>query len=754
MSNTTIDSDLQEKLSKYGLSFEEYELMKLQLGKDSGKGSGKEPNQVEWAVYSALWSEHCSYKSSKVHLKKFACQKDEKTDLFDEGAGVVDLGQGEKITFKMESHNHPSFIEPFQGAATGVGGILRDIFSMGARPIGLANYLCFGDPKADRMSDLVDGVVRGLTHYGNCVGVPTLQGQTHFHEKYNGNILVNAFALGLIAKPEKLMTSIPQKSGLDILYAGAKTGRDGVHGASMASQSFDDDGPAQKTTVQIGDPYYEKCLIEACLEVMNAGLIHAVQDMGAAGVTSSSFEMAAKSGFGLDIHLDKVPLRDQTMGPEEILLSESQERMLFMVEPENVKAIQKIFAKWDLDAEVLGTVTDHQKVRLFFKNELLSEIDPHKLTEEAPAYNRPFDAFETKAFDKSSEFGSTKKLDEVYSQLPAVSRKWIYDQFDQRVGASTEKDCRFSIGVQRLPSGRSVGIALGCDPSLTDACPVWGSRLTYLVPSFSLAIKGFKTLALTDCLNFGNPQKTKVMGQFASSVDQLASLSHGFGTPVISGNVSLYNETDNENVPPTPAVGLVGLKSDQTHSIPEDCFQKSGDQVYLMSLDLCRYDYELKTGQAQVTKLTDGSVTYDIKALKLFSQFCLENSIHWSSSQVVEKLGLEYALSQSARKSRLSLKWSEEFKDQNVENKTKLKLGFMQILVSVKQQNLKSFTDAFEQFKKDHLEDESLKHLSLIQLGEVHESDEYVSLTGESYNATELTKKHETSWRKHFERLE
>jgi len=342
-------SEHAAKLKTYRLNESEYELIARLLGRP--------PRGVEWALFSALWSEHCSYKSSKVHLKKLFNKSSRVLESFGENAGVVDLGEGERVAFKIESHNHPSFIEPYQGAATGVGGILRDIFTMGARPIALADYLCFGEPSAPRMSPLVDGVVRGIGGYGNCVGVPTITGQTEFHESYSGNILVNAMAVGLFRPGEKIFLSKAKGPGNWVVYVGAKTGRDGVHGASMASESFEADSAAKRPTVQIGDPFYEKLLIESCLEVMKEDLVVAIQDMGAAGLTSSSFEMASKGGVGLSIHLDRVPLRDASMTPEDILLSESQERMLLVCEPRKFERIAAIFHRWGLDAVTIGEVT-------------------------------------------------------------------------------------------------------------------------------------------------------------------------------------------------------------------------------------------------------------------------------------------------------------------------------------------------------------------------------------------------------------
>src|SRR3989344_3778333 len=357
-----MSSDLSQNLKIYRLSMEEYEKMKTLLG--------HEPNVIEWCLFSALWSEHCSYKSSKNHLRKFSFRNSNTPDMDGENAGVVDLGYGEKIAFKMESHNHPSFIEPVQGAATGVGGILRDIFTMGARPVMTANYLCFGEKDAPRMKSLVEGVVGGISGYGNCVGVPAVTGFTEFHSSYNKNILVNAFALGVLYPGEELALSEAQGVGNLVVYVGAKTGRDGIHGASMASESFDDKSAQNRPTVQIGDPFFEKLLIESCLEVIREDLVVAIQDMGAAGLTSSSFEMSSKGGVGLKMELDKVPLRDSTLSPEDILLSESQERMLLVCEPSKLKRIQEIFHRWGLDATTIGEILPTKNIKLFWKNEL------------------------------------------------------------------------------------------------------------------------------------------------------------------------------------------------------------------------------------------------------------------------------------------------------------------------------------------------------------------------------------------------
>lgn len=558
-------NQLEQKLKTYRLSFEEYEKIKSLLK--------REPNPVEWPLFSALWSEHCSYKSSKNHLKKFS-YRNERTPLLDgENAGVVDLGFGEKIAFKMESHNHPSFIEPVQGAATGVGGILRDIFTMGARPIMSANYLCFGDVNASRMKELMRGVVHGISMYGNCVGVPTVTGQTNFHPKYNKNILVNALSVGYFGPEMKMALSGASGPGNLVVYVGAKTGRDGVHGASMASASFDDDSDSKKPNVQIGDPFYEKLLIEACLDVLEKDLVVAMQDMGAAGLTSSSFEMASKGKVGLAIDLKKVPLRDATMSAEDILLSESQERMLLICKPKNFDTLQKVFKKWNLDSVVLGEVQAERKIKLMWGPEILTEIDPDLIVEQAPRYDRPYSKWISK--NKTGqvvapETSGKEVLKKALSSSKLNRFKWIYNQYDQRVGTRTAAACDQAVAFSRLDhSGRGLALAVGCRPEVMDMDAQIGAYDAVYYPAFQMALKGAEPLALTDCLNFGNPQKNEIMTEFVASVDAIVDASQKIKAPVISGNVSFYNETLDQNIVSTPAIGLVGLRENVDDLIPD-----------------------------------------------------------------------------------------------------------------------------------------------------------------------------------------
>tara|TARA_B110001454_G_scaffold219156_1_gene250494 strand:+ start:19854 stop:21968 length:2115 start_codon:yes stop_codon:yes gene_type:complete len=570
---------LTEKLKHYRISQNEYERITGLLGRP--------PQGLEWALFSALWSEHCSYKSSKVHLRKFSYRNGMTRDDSDENAGVVDIGFGEKIVFKMESHNHPSFIEPYQGAATGVGGILRDIFTMGARPIALADYLCFGDENAPRMKSLVKGVVSGISGYGNCVGVPTITGYTEYDENYNKNILVNAMAVGLLEGQMQLASSKAEGVGNLVVYVGAKTGKDGVHGAAMASESFDQDIDSKKPNIQIGDPFLEKLLIESCLEVLSKNLVVCMQDMGAAGLTSSTFEMASKGKVGMDLHLDKVPQRDSSITPEEILLSESQERMVLVCVPKNLEAIQAVFKKWDLDAAPIGTITDSKKMRLFWKGDVVTEIDPTLITDSAPRYERPYTAYKSKnKKDKIKpvfNHDQTQMLETLKQNAFFKNKNWIYEQYDQRVGTRTVKDASNTLSVVRLNSRRDLAISVGCRPSFMRLDTRIGSIDAIMYPALQQAVKGFKPIAITDCLNFANPERVEVMTDFVTTCDLYAEMAQKLDAPIISGNVSFYNETEGKGITPTPAVGVVGLKENEQR-IPDCVFTEAELTVYLVQM--------------------------------------------------------------------------------------------------------------------------------------------------------------------------
>jgi phosphoribosylformylglycinamidine synthase subunit PurL len=572
------EAEFSKKLQHYRISKDEHaEITKL---------LGHAPEGIEWALFSALWSEHCSYKSSKIHLRKLgATLNNTVINAEGENAGVVDLGFGERVVFKMESHNHPSFIEPYQGAATGVGGILRDIFTMGARPIALADFLCFGEVTAPRMEALVKGVVKGISGYGNCVGVPTITGQTEFDASYNNNILVNAMAVGLLRPGEEVALSAAAGPGNWVVYVGAKTGKDGVHGAAMASESFDDNSEKKKPNVQIGDPYFEKLLIESCFEVLQRGLVVSIQDMGAAGLTSSSFEMASKGRVGMRLNLSQVPLRDPTMTAEEILLSESQERMLLICLPEKFSAIQQVFARWGLDAVQVGEVLSERKVELFWKNEKLCSLDPDILVEQAPKYQRPYSVWTSRQRREAIQEPKASVgefLARYFSSPQGSLRTPIYRQYDQRVGALTAKGAESAISFQRMPdSGRGLAMAVGCKPQVMKMDARLGALDAVFYPALQMAIKGARALAVTDCLNFANPEKPEVMSEFVASVEAIVEAAKSLATPVVSGNVSFYNETLGQGITSTPATGLLGIR-DNVENIPEDVFVQAGNPVFLV----------------------------------------------------------------------------------------------------------------------------------------------------------------------------
>lgn len=640
-------SELQKKLKHYRISESEYKLICDLLG--------RAPLGVEWALFSALWSEHCSYKSSKVHLKKFSKTINQSVVTSEgENAGIIDIGENEKIVFKMESHNHPSFIEPYQGAATGVGGILRDIFTMGAKPIAIADYLCFGDLSAPKQKSLLKGVVAGIGGYGNSVGVPTITGQTEFHSSYNKNILVNAFCVGLIEPGGKVALSKAQGPGNFVVYIGAKTGKDGVHGASMASESFGDDTDKKKPNVQIGDPFFEKLLIEACLEIISKNLVVAIQDMGAAGLTSSSFEMAAKGGVGMRLDLDQVPLRDSSMLPEEILLSESQERMLCVCEPDKLPEIEEILNRWGLEAKKIGSVTVSQNVELFWRQEKLTSIDPQLLVEKAPKYERAFKSWVSTKQVQDLKFtdNSTKILDQLESALQAdlfTSRKNIYRQYDSRVGIRTAHGCEHDVGFLKLPSGRGLSVALGCRPSLMRLDARLGGFDSVFYPSLQMAIKGAKPVGVTDCLNFGNPEKVEVMSEFVAAVEAIKEASIFLNAPVISGNVSFYNETFGENITSTPATGVVGLRA-SVENLPTDWFVAPDHDVVLVKWKAVKAAFDKSDWLSFSGNLNPQDFSQWILGL---SKVCQTDVF---SSQVVGSRGLAGVLALMSTKN-VGMKW-------------------------------------------------------------------------------------------------
>ncbi|MBL8550491.1 MAG: phosphoribosylformylglycinamidine synthase subunit PurL [Hyphomonadaceae bacterium] len=579
----------EELARQFGLASDEYQkILKL---------LGRTPNVTELGIFSVMWSEHCSYKSSRVHLAKLPTKAPHVIYGPGENAGAIDIGEGLACIFKMESHNHPSFIEPYQGAATGVGGILRDVFTMGARPIALLNALRFGDPSHPKTRRLVDGVVRGIGGYGNCVGVPTVAGETNFHARYNGNILVNAMCVG-IARKDRIFTSAAKGANNPIVYVGAKTGRDGIHGATMASAEFDDSAEAQRPTVQVGDPFLEKLLIEACLELMETDAIIGIQDMGAAGLTSSTVEMASKGGAGAELDLDSVPARELGMTPYDFMLSESQERMLMTLKPGREADAQRIFHKWGLDAAVIGKTTDTGRLVLKWHGKTVCDLPLDPLTEEAPKYERPYikrpsplagegrEGGRSDAANVSGEGGGgfAHDLLKLMSSPDMSSKRWIWEQYDRHVMTDTvdESATGGDAAVVRLHgSNRALAMTSDVTPRYVEADAFEGGKQAVAEAWRNITAVGAKPLAVTDNLNFGNPERPEIMGQLVAAIEGMAEACKALDFPVISGNVSLYNETNGQAILPTPTIGGVGLMNDIARRASIGAMQE-GDALILV----------------------------------------------------------------------------------------------------------------------------------------------------------------------------
>ena len=577
--------NIEEQLANHKLSQEDYKHIKEILD--------REPNLVELGIFSAMWSEHCSYKSSKVHLKGFPTKAPWVIQGPGENAGVIDIGDGYAAVFKMESHNHPSFIEPYQGAATGVGGIMRDVFTMGARPVASLNALRFGNITNDDKTSahqryLVRGVTEGIGGYGNCMGVPTIGGEVSFDECYNGNILVNAFNLG-IAKSDEIFLGLAEGLGNPVMYVGAKTGRDGLGGAVMSSDSFTEESKSLRPTVQVGDPFTEKLLLEACMELFKTDHVVGIQDMGAAGLTSSSFEMAGRSGSGMIMHLDKVPAREENMTPYDFMLSESQERMLLCAKKGSEQAIIDIFEKWDLDAAVVGEVTDTGNMELFWNGEKCAEVPVDPVSEEAPELNRPMSkpayladlaSVTINDFDKVSNQSAFEKLTK---SMEVVDKSWIYTQYDSMVQTNTIKNGgMLDASVIRVKeNGKALAMSADCNVRYCYVDPKNGGAAAVIEAGRNVAMSGARPLAVTDCLNYGNPENPEVMWQFGQGCLGIKEACAELTTPVIGGNVSLYNETNGVSVFPTPSIATVGVNDDQNNVLMSS-FQNAGNALYLV----------------------------------------------------------------------------------------------------------------------------------------------------------------------------
>ena len=571
-------------VASHGITPDEYQRIEQILG--------RAPNYTELGIFSVMWSEHCSYKSSRVHLRKFPTSGPRVIQGPGENAGVIDIGGDDVAVFKMESHNHPSFIEPVQGAATGVGGILRDIFTMGARPIASLNSLRFGQVDAPRMRYLIGGVVHGISSYGNSIGVPTVGGEVSFHPSYDGNILVNAFNLG-VAKRDRIFLGKAEGPGNPIIYFGSRTGRDGIHGATMASDVFESDKEARRPTVQVGDPFTEKLLLEACLELMRTDFLVGIQDMGAAGLTCSTLEMAGRAGTGVVVDLAKVPRRETGMTPYEVMLSESQERMLMVVRRGHEDRAMEIIRKWDLEAEVIGEVTSDGYARILDAGVKVAEVPAAPLSDASPVYDRPRRepasfkqrrALDLRSVPVPNDLAGV--LDRLIASPNLCSREWVYRQYDHTVRAGTVVRPGSDAAVVRLVSGGGTGekalaMSTDCNPRFCQLDPYLGAAHAVAESARNVACSGARPLAATDCLNFGNPENPEILWQLARAVEGIGDACRRLGTPIVSGNVSLYNETDGRAINPTPTIGMVGLMDDDRLAVTS-WFKQEGDLIVLL----------------------------------------------------------------------------------------------------------------------------------------------------------------------------
>jgi phosphoribosylformylglycinamidine synthase II len=611
----------KQVLERHGLTQAEFESIVRFLG--------REPNVTELGIFSVMWSEHCSYKSSRVHLKTLPTHGPQVLQGPGENAGAVDIGEGLAAVFKIESHNHPSFIEPYQGAATGVGGIIRDIFTMGARPIALLNSLRFGDLEAPGTSRLLQGVVSGIAGYGNSIGIPTVGGEVVFEPCYAGNPLVNVFCLG-IAPASEIIKGVASGVGNSVYYVGAKTGRDGIHGATMASAEFDEKSAEKRPAVQVGDPFMEKLLLEACLEVMQSDALVGIQDMGAAGLTCSTTEMGSRGGAGVEIDVSLVPQRETGMTPYEIMLSESQERMLLVVKQGREAEIERVFDKWDLHAVRIGTVTSDGVLRVKNRGSVVAEIPNRALTDEAPLYRRPMAVpeylAEVQRFDPASLEGSSAlRADHSNSALltllssPTIgSKEWVYRQYDHMVRTNTVNLPGFGAGVVRIKgTDRALALSVDGNGRYCYLDPYRGAMLAVAEAARNVACAGARPLGATNCLNFGNPERPAIMWQFAKAVEGIGDACRALGVPITGGNVSLYNETDGRAIYPTPVIGVVGLLEHADHIVSRQ-FKAVGDVIVLLGSD------RAELGGSEYLKVAHGLVRGVPPAIDLEAERALQ----------------------------------------------------------------------------------------------------------------------------------
>ena len=659
--------NLDAVLKKHKLTKDEYENILNILG--------REPNMLEIGIFSSMWSEHCSYKSSKKYLNGFPTKAPWVIQGPGENAGVIDVGDGMAAVFKMESHNHPSFIEPYQGAATGVGGILRDVFTMGARPVANMNSLRFGnvtnnDDTSHHQRYLVRGVVAGIGGYGNCMGVPTIGGETFFDESYNGNILVNAFTLGL-AKSDEIFYGKAEGLGNPVVYVGSKTGRDGLGGAVMASDSFTEANKSLRPTVQVGDPFAEKLLLEACLELFKTDYIVGIQDMGAAGLTSSSFEMAGRSGSGMIMHLDKVPAREEGMQPFEFMLSESQERMLICAKKGYEDKVVEIFRKWDLNAEIIGEVTATGNMELFWHGEKVADMPVQPVSEQAPIYDRPtkepayLASIKNTTINDFAKVENQKAFDILLNSVEVSDKSWIFDQYDSTVQTNTIKaPGSLDASVIRIKeNGKALSMSSDCNPRYNYIDPKMGAAAAVAESGRNVAMSGARPLAITDCLNYGNPENPEVMWQFAQGCYGIKEACAKLNTPVVSGNVSLYNETNGIGVFPTPAIVMVGLNDDANKTLPSS-FQNEDASLYLIGET--KSDFGGSLYMKELFGKVEGTLApldYD-KELKLWELVIEANKKGYvSAAKDVNVGGIALALAKMAAKSGKGVTASIAFND-------------------------------------------------------------------------------------------
>ena len=589
----------QKLYNQMGMSDSEFEMVEEILG--------RQPNYTETGLFSVMWSEHCSYKNSKPILRKFPTTGPRVLQGPGEGAGIVDIGDGQAVVFKMESHNHPSAIEPYQGAATGVGGIIRDVFSMGARPIAMLNSLRFGELTSPRVRYLFEEVVAGIAGYGNCIGIPTVGGEVQFDDCYAGNPLVNAMCVGLIDHKD-IQKGIASGVGNTVMYVGAKTGRDGIHGATFASEELSEASEEKRPAVQVGDPFMEKLLLEACLELVKSDALVGIQDMGAAGLTSSAAEMASKAGFGIEMNLDAVPQRETGMTAYEMMLSESQERMLIVVTKGREAEIEVLFEKYDLDAVAVGVVTDDKMLRLLHKGEVVANVPADALAEEAPVYYKPssvpayYTEYQAMENVEPQVADYKETLIKLLKQPTIASKEWVYDQYDYQVRTSTVVTPGSDAAVVRV-RGTNKGLAMttDCNSRYIYLDPETGGKIAVAEAARNVVCSGAKPLAITDCLNFGNPENPEIFWQLEKSADGMAAACLALESPVIGGNVSLYNERSGVAVYPTPTIGLVGLVEDLSHVTTQDV-KEAGDLVYLIGETMTEF------GGSELQKMVEGRI--------------------------------------------------------------------------------------------------------------------------------------------------